>query len=187
MNYSILSTNRRLLRNLVIGFSTLLLIVGINLSFNGSISMANQSTENITTLYPSGEPVMGIGWPLTSKSGESELALAAHLKKIGTKYYGSWNCDHCYAQRQLFGVEAFKSINYIECSEQGVNSQSRLCLKEGIRGLPTWDINGKKYPGIVSPEKLSILSDYKGPQKFRYSKLIKKQQSNYSALKSGYE
>jgi hypothetical protein len=177
MSRSIFLTNRRLISNLVAGFSTLLLIVGINLSFNGSIAVANPSTYNITTLYPSDEPVTGIGWTLNSKSGKSELALAAHLKKIGVKLYGAWSCSHCHAQHQLFGVEAFAKINYIECDEQGVNSQLELCKAEKIVVVPTWDINGQQYSGITSPEKLAELSGYKGSKKFRYSKLLPSRQS----------
>jgi hypothetical protein len=177
MSRSIFPTNHRLLSNLGAEIFTVVLIVGINLSFNRSV-VANPSTYNITTLDPSGAPATSTGWPLTSKSGKSELALAAHLKKIGAKLYGGWFCSHCYVQHQLFGVEAFtENINYIECHEQGVNPQVELCKTEKIVGYPTWDIKGKKYPGITSPEKLAKLSGYKGPKKFRYSKLLTKEQS----------
>jgi hypothetical protein len=71
------------------------------------------------------------------------------------------------------GREAFKSsVNYIECHPEGKNPQTELCQKEGITGFPTWDIKGKKYPGVQLPEKLAELSGYQGSKDFRYSKLM---------------
>ncbi len=162
-----------LLNRFIAGCLTLLITLGIYLiSFGESIAIAAPTTT-ITSLSPSGAPAVGDGWEITSRSGSSELALAQHLKKIGAKMYGAFWCTHCYEQKQLFGKEAMTTnINYIECDENGRKSQRELCLQAEIQGFPTWEIKGKKYPGVMAPEKLAELSGYKGTQDFSYSQLL---------------
>jgi hypothetical protein len=164
----------RLFKGFVTGLLTLLLTVGIYTSSGGLIATAAPTTYKITSLSPIGDPVAGEGWEITSKSDKNELALAAHLKKIGAKMYGAYWCSHCHEQKQLFGREAVKkSFNYVECHESGLNPQVELCKAEGIEGYPTWSIKGKKYPGVRAPEELAKLSGYRGSQNFRYSKLLR--------------
>jgi uncharacterized membrane protein len=140
----------------------------------GPTADAGDSTRNdIATLEPSGVPVNGVGWTVISKSGPSELALAEHLKQSGATMYGGWFCSHCYEQKQLLGREAVKaSLPYVECAADGKNTKVELCQKEGIKGFPTWDIKGQKYPGVQPLEKLAELSGYTGPKNFKYSKLL---------------
>jgi uncharacterized membrane protein/glutaredoxin len=141
-----------------------------------AISSETPTTENIQVLSPTTNGEVGTGWTVLSKSGASELSLAEHLQKSGAKMYGAWSCSHCFEQKQLFGREAVKaSLPYVECAEKGKNSQVELCKKEGIEGYPTWSINGKKYPGVQSPEKLAELSGYSGSKNFLYSKLMPEQ------------
>lgn len=107
------------------------------------------------------------GKAITTTSGESEKQLAKHLKKMGAKYYGVWWCPHCYAQKQLFGKEAWRSINAIECDPRGVNPKTQLCRAAKIEGFPTWEIKGKLYVGTQSLERLANITEYKGPRNFR--------------------
>jgi uncharacterized membrane protein/glutaredoxin len=152
---------------------TILVTLGIYSSVGQSIASETPTTPNITSLEPVGAQKPPYGWTITSQSGESELALAAHLKKIGATMYGGWFCPHCHEQKQVFGREAVKeSFNYVECNEQGKNPQVAICRKEGITSFPTWDIQGKKYSGVQTPEKLAELSGYTGSKNFRYSKLL---------------
>jgi uncharacterized membrane protein/glutaredoxin len=161
---------------LIAGFLTLVVTIGIFSSVAPAASSGTPTSENIVTLEPEGQPEIGAGWTILSKSGASELALAAHLKQVDAKFFGGWFCNHCYEQKQLLGREAFKaSIQYVECNEQGNNAQVELCKKEGITGYPTWIIKGKKYPGVQSPEKLAELSGYNGSKNFLYSKLMPEQ------------
>ena len=108
------------------------------------------------------------GWEITTTSGEAEIALAKHLTSIGVKKYGAYWCPHCYEQKQLFGKEAFKEVNYIECAPQGKNPQPEACQAAGIQSFPTWEIKGKLYPGVQTPQKLAELSDYQGVTNFQY-------------------
>lgn len=104
--------------------------------------------------------------PVTTTSGPAELALAEHLRKVGAREFGAYWCPHCHQQKQLFGKEAAAKINYIECDPKGVNSQTQLCQEKGIRGFPTWEINGKLYPGVKTLEQLADLTGYRGPRNF---------------------
>lgn len=107
------------------------------------------------------------GLPITTTSGEAELALAAHLKEVGAKMYGAWWCPHCHDQKLLFGQQAFAEINYIECDPRGRNPQTALCQSEGIRGFPTWKINGQVLTGTQPLTALADASGYQGPRNFR--------------------
>ncbi len=107
------------------------------------------------------------GKAITTTSGDSEKQLANHLKKIGAKYYGVWWCPHCYAQKQLFGKEAWRNINAIECDPRGVNPKTQVCREANIEGFPTWEIKGKLYVGTQSLERLANITGYQGPRNFR--------------------
>jgi uncharacterized membrane protein len=165
---------------LIAGFLTLLITFGLYSAAGVSVTpepppsvIETPTTQAIISLEPLTVAKPPYGWTITSQSGASEIALAEHLKKTGATMYGGWFCSHCFEQKQLFGREAFKSnIKYVECHIEGKNPQIELCGKEGIKGFPTWDIAGKKYPGVQPPEELAKLSGYTGSQDFRYSKLI---------------
>ena len=103
----------------------------------------------------------------TTSSGTSEIALAQHLKKVGAKMYGSFTCEHCQAQKESFGKEAARIINYIECNPQGKNARRDLCEAAKIEGTPTWEINGKFYQGEKSLQELADLSGYQGSREFK--------------------
>jgi hypothetical protein len=96
-----------------------------------------------------------------------EVALATHLKESGAKFYGTHWCPYCTKQKEVFGKEAFSQINYIECDPAGENAQPDLCRKANIQGYPTWEINGKLYPGMQSLQGLADLSAYKGDRNFK--------------------
>ena len=85
-----------------------------------------------------------------------------HLSPIPCKYTTSW-CSHCYEQKERLGKEAMLRIPYIECSKEGTNSQTSLCREKQIPGYPTWEINGKLFPGEQDIEELAeIVVDQRG-------------------------
>jgi uncharacterized membrane protein len=127
--------------------------------------------ERIPIPEPTTNPQPPVGWEITTTSGEAEIALAKHLNSIGAKEYGAFWCPHCYEQKQLLGKEAFKELNYVECDPQGKNPQPQACQDAGVQSFPTWEINGKLYPGVQLPEKLAELSGYQGPTNFKYTML----------------
>jgi len=95
-------------------------------------------------------------------SSPEALALMYHLQKIGAKMYGAYWCSHCYDQKVAFGAGAVRLMNYVECAEDGVRSQRSTCQMKEIKGYPTWEIDGKLYPGERSLEDLAEISGFKG-------------------------
>jgi uncharacterized membrane protein/glutaredoxin len=110
-----------------------------------------------------------VGLPITTTSGQAEIALARHLKSIDAKMYGAYWCPHCHDQKQLFGEQAAREINYIECDPNGQNSQTELCQANAanVTGYPTWEINGEFYSGNQTLIELADASGYQGPRNFR--------------------
>ncbi|CAJ1947879.1 unnamed protein product [Cylindrotheca closterium] len=91
---------------------------------------------------------------ITTESSNQAIQLAKDLEGLNAKMFGAFWCSHCYDQKQTFGKQAFTKIPYIECSKDGFNSQSKLCKSKQVPGYPTWEINGKLYPGEQSLEEL---------------------------------
>ena len=107
------------------------------------------------------------GYTIDSSSGAAEIALVQHLKQTGAKMYGAFTCPHCQNQKHLFGAEAAKQLNYVECHPQGQNAQPQACQLAGIEGFPTWEINGQKYSGEKTLQELADLSNYQGSRNFQ--------------------
>lgn len=106
--------------------------------------------------------------PVTNTSGEAEIALARHLKSAGAVMYGAYWCSHCYEQKMLFGREAAKEFNYVECSPDGVGApQAEVCQTKGVQGYPTWEINGEMVSGTLPLNELADKSGYTGSREFK--------------------
>ncbi len=102
------------------------------------------------------------GEPVTTTSNPNAIALAKHLRKTGAKLYTAYWCPHCHTQKQRFGKQAVSQLEVIECDRRGFNPQTQLCKEKRISGYPTWEIDGKFYPGTQSLENLANLSKYRG-------------------------
>lgn len=92
--------------------------------------------------------------PIESPSSDRAMSLAKDLQALDAKMFGAFWCSHCYDQKETLGKQAFSKIPYIECSKDGLNSQASLCKSKEVPGYPTWEINGKLYPGEQSIEEL---------------------------------
>lgn len=103
----------------------------------------------------------------SSSATTSEMALASHLRQIGAKLYGAHWCPYCHKQKDLFGKEAFSQLDYVECDPGGKNARPELCKQANVEGFPTWEINGKKYGGLMSLSDLAEVSGYPGDRKFK--------------------
>lgn len=87
-------------------------------------------------------------------------ALAAHLEKTGARFYGTSWCDHCREQKEHFGESAHR-LPYIECSPGGRGRPSAaICREAGIRSYPTWDIDGTRHLGTLTPARLAELTRF---------------------------
>jgi len=95
--------------------------------------------------------------PITKPSSSKAMSLAQDLKKLDARMYGAYWCSHCFNQKQNLGTEAKEYFEYIECDKEGVNSQFPLCKSKKVPGYPTWEIQGKLYPGEKSVDELQRL------------------------------
>jgi uncharacterized membrane protein len=94
---------------------------------------------------------------VTTTSSPRALTLATKLQSLNAHFYGAYWCSHCLDQKQTLGQAAMSKIPYVECSKEGFQSQSKLCSEKKIPGYPTWEIQGKLYPGEQSLEELEEL------------------------------
>lgn len=82
---------------------------------------------------------------------------ASCLTQNNIVMYGTNWCQHCQAQKKMFG-SAFKSIIFIDCDV------SPDCEELGIKAYPTWAVNGTLLePGVMELEALSRISDCELP------------------------
>lgn len=91
------------------------------------------------------------------------IALAKHLHSIGAKMYGAFWCSHCMEQKQMFGREALKILDYIECFPDGVGKGRKMaleCTLAGLEGFPTWIIKGKVLSGEQNLQALADASEF---------------------------
>ena len=97
---------------------------------------------------------------VTSESTKESIALAKYLKDNGVVKYSAYWCPNCLDQSELFGKEAYKELNVVECARDGKNSQTQLCIDKKIEGFPSWEINGKIIIGVKTLKELSELTGY---------------------------
>ena len=98
---------------------------------------------------------------VTSESTKESIALAKYLNDKGIVKYSAYWCPNCLKQSELFGKQAYRELNVIECARDGENSQTQLCIDKKIKGFPSWEINGKIILGVQTLEELSKLTKYK--------------------------
>ena len=98
---------------------------------------------------------------VTSESNKESIQLAKYLNEKGVVKYSAYWCPNCLNQSELFGKQAYKELNVVECSKDGINSQTQLCIDKKIKGFPTWEINGKLILGVLSLKELSKLTGFK--------------------------
>ncbi len=98
---------------------------------------------------------------VSSESTKDAIELAKYLKDNGVVKYSAYWCPNCLNQSELFGKQAYRELNVVECARDGINSQTQLCIDKKIKGFPTWEINGKLILGTLSLKELSKLTGFK--------------------------
>ena len=93
------------------------------------------SVVNSSHLNKQREPLV------TSESTRESIELAKYLKNNGVVKYSAYWCPNCLNQSELFGKQAYRELNVVECARDGINSQTQLCIDKKIKGFPTWEIN----------------------------------------------
>lgn len=164
---------------IIVGMVTLIGTLGVYAGVTPDGTVADSDSPNAAQIAEDGRviftasrdnpPQPGVGWEVTTTSGEAELALARHLKDIGAKEYIAWWCPHCHEQKLLFGKEAYAEVPHTDCAPaDNPNDPKQECKTAGIQSYPTWIINGKTYQGAKNLDELAKLSGYKGPTNFKY-------------------
>ena len=97
---------------------------------------------------------------VTSESTNETIKFAKYLKDSGVIKYSAYWCPNCLNQSELFGKQAYKELNVVECANDGKNSQTQLCIDKKIKGFPSWEINGKIILGVLTLKELSTLTGY---------------------------
>ena len=139
--------------------------VATNTAFMASSSSSSSSSSTLLASTAGGGSTNGekqevfFPPPITTVSSDRAIQLADRLQSLDAKMYGAYWCSHCYDQKQVFGKQAFSKLTYVECSKDGVNSQTKVCKAKDVPGYPTWEISGKLYPGQQELEELEELVD----------------------------
>ena len=97
---------------------------------------------------------------VTSESSKESIELAKYLNDKGVVKYSAYWCPNCLNQSELFGKQAYKELNVVECANDAKNSQTQLCIDKKIQGFPSWEINGKIILGVLTLRELSKLTGY---------------------------
>ena len=98
---------------------------------------------------------------VTSESTKESIEFAKYLRDNGVVKYSAYWCPNCLNQSELFGKQAYRQLNVVECAKDGKNSQTQLCIDKEIQGFPSWEINGKIILGVKTLKELSELTGYK--------------------------
>ena len=98
---------------------------------------------------------------VNSESTRESIKLAKYLKDNGVVKYSAYWWPNCLNQSELFGKQAYKELQVVECAKDGLNSKTQLCIDKQIKGFPTWEINGKLILGVLSLKELSKLTGFK--------------------------
>ena len=123
-------------------------------------SSVNPSTKEISN------NVQGMPPAVITTSSPEKIKLAEHLTKEGAVMYNAYWCPHCHDQKEMFGKEAAKKLNLVECAKDGFNNKRELCEIKGITGFPSWEINGTIDSGVKSLKELAELTNYKDSKDF---------------------
>ena len=71
------------------------------------------------------------------------------LTENNAVFYGTEWCGYCNEQKRIFG-DSMRYVNFVDC-----DIQRTICDAQGIRGYPTWKINGEELLGVQSLQTLA--------------------------------
>ena len=89
--------------------------------------------------------------PATESTAQT-LRLAEQLNTVGARFFGAHWCPACKEQMKLFGKQAGRHLNYVECGlPEKYPDQVNQCRDENIRSIPTWTRPGSaRLEGVQS-------------------------------------
>ena len=104
--------------------------------------------------------------PATESTAQT-IKLAKQLNQVGARFFGAHWCPACKEQMKLFGKQAGRHLNYVECGlPDKYPDQVNQCRDENIRSIPTWTRPGSaRLEGVQSIDTLERWSDLRPGQK----------------------
>ncbi|XP_024931313.1 thiol-disulfide oxidoreductase LTO1, partial [Ziziphus jujuba] len=143
-------------------------VVGLQLFIASLAILALNSSYSSSQPVPSSLAKIELPYftiEITSPSSPFTLSLAKRLQSIGAKTYGAFWCSHYLEQKQMFGSEAAKLLNYVECFPDGYKKGTKIlkaCADAGIEGFPKWVINEQVRKLLSGEQELSNLAQASG-------------------------
>ena len=74
-------------------------------------------------------------------------------KDIGVVKYSAYWCPNCLSRSELFGKQAYKELNVVECARDGKNSQTQYALIKKYKV----SLMGNKWENILGVKTLRII------------------------------
>ena len=104
--------------------------------------------------------------PIPEPSTEStpqKIQLADQLNSVGAKFFGAHWCPACKEQMKLFGKQAGRRLDYVECGlPDKYPDQVSQCRDARIQSIPTWTRPGStRLEGVQSINTLERWSGLK--------------------------
>ena len=98
-----------------------------------------------------------------TESTPQTIELADQLNTVGAKFFGAHWCPACKEQMKLFGKQAGRRLNYVECGlPEKYPEQVNQCRDAGIQSIPTWTRPGStRLEGVQSIKTLERWSGLK--------------------------
>ena len=94
------------------------------------VLLTSQNVVNSSHLYNQKELIV------TSESTRESIELAKYLKDNGVVKYSAYWCPNCLNQSELFGKQAYRELNVVECARDGINSKLNYALIKKLKGFP---------------------------------------------------
>ncbi|NYZ74883.1 hypothetical protein H0O03_01300 [Candidatus Micrarchaeota archaeon] len=92
----------------------------------------------------------------TAKPAVDPTKLAQCLTEKGWTMYGTTWCDHCKAQKEMFGNESFQYVDFVDCDQKPFE-----CQQNGAEAFPTW-LNRDGSIKLVGRQALDTLASEAG-------------------------
>ena len=98
-----------------------------------------------------------------TESTAQKIQLADQLNAVGAKFFGAHWCPACKEQMRLFGKQAGRRLNYVECGlPNKFPDQVSQCRAAKIQSIPTWIRPGStRLEGVQSINTLERWSGLK--------------------------
>ena len=98
-----------------------------------------------------------------TESTTKTIRLADQLNAVDAKFFGAHWCPACKEQMRLFGKQAGRRLNYVECGlPEKYPDQVSQCRDARIQSIPTWTRPGsQRLEGVQSINTLERWSGLK--------------------------